>query len=174
MSELDEAWELALAEARRRARVTGRADIADYLTLRAQNDLLRRTGLDWLVNSLVQLAGDANRRGAGIQIEQQDAHRFSVGSATMVGISLTLRSGVRSLTFEGGWPRTPRDGFIRGGGLACAHIKHFGRKGANAELVLARAKKGQPRWMIKEQTGAQSALTESRLREHFHFLLAEF
>ena len=84
MTELDEAWELALAEAKRRAHAAGRADIAEYVNLRARNDLLRRTGIDWLLKSLTTLAGEANRRGAGIQIEQQDAHRFRVGSATMV------------------------------------------------------------------------------------------
>src|SRR5439155_12135607 len=110
MTELDEAWELTLAEAKRRAHAAGRADIAEYLNLRARNDLLRRTGTEWLVSSLTRLAGEANRHGAGIQIEQQDAHRFRVGSTTMVGTRLTLRNGVRALTVESGWPRSPRDG----------------------------------------------------------------
>src|SRR5437588_13073494 len=125
ITELDEAVELALAEAKRRAHAAGRADIAEYVNLRARNDLLRRTGIDWLLKSLTTLAGEANRRGAGIQIEQQDAHRFRVGSATMVGTRVTLRNGVRTLTVESGWPRTPRDGFMRGRGLACAKIQHF-------------------------------------------------
>ena len=173
MTELDDAWELALAEAKRRARAAGRTDIAEYLSLRARNDLLRRTGTEWLVSSLTSLAGEANRRGAGIQIEQQDAHRFRVGSATMVGTSVTLRNGVRALTVESGWPRTPRDGFIRGGGLACANIKHFGRPRANAELTLMRSAKGTPRWIVSEKTGAKFPLTEARLREHVLVLLDE-
>src|SRR5256886_10163324 len=142
MTELDEAWELALAEAKRRAHTAGRADIAAYLNLRARNDLLRHTGTEWLVSSLTTLAGEANRRGAGVQIEQQDAHRFRVGSTTMVGTRVTLHNGVRALTVESGWPRTPRDGFIRGGGLACANIKHFGRPRPNAGLILVRAAAG--------------------------------
>ena len=173
MTELDEAWELTLAEAKRRAHAAGRADIADYLNLRARNDLLRRTGTEWLVSSLTKLAGEANRRGAGIQIEQQDAHRFRVGSTTMVGTHVTLHNGVRALTVESGWPRTPRDGFIRGGGLACANIKHFGRPRANAELTLMRAATGAPLWMASEKTGAQSRFTEGRLRDHFLVLLGE-
>src|SRR6266404_647687 len=104
MSELDEAWELALAEAKRRAHAAGRADIAQYLALRAQNDLLRRTAIDWLVDTLTAFAADANRRGAAIQIELSDAHQFRVGPATMVGTKLTLRHGVRALSIETGWP----------------------------------------------------------------------
>jgi len=173
MTELDDAWELALAEAKRRAHAAGRADIAEYLNLRARNDLLRHTGTDWLVSSLTTLAGEANRSGAGIQIEQQEAHRFRVGSTTMVGTRVTLRNGVRALTVESGWPRAPRDGFIRGGGLACANIKHFGRPRANAELTLMRAATGAPLWMASEKTGAQSRFTEGRLRDHFLVLLGE-
>jgi len=173
MTELDDAWELALAEAKRRAHAAGRADIAEYLNLRARNDLLRHTGTDWLVSSLTTLAGEANRSGAGIQIEQQEAHRFRVGSTMMVGTRVTLRNGVRALTVESGWPRAPRDGFIRGGGLACANIKHFGRPRANAELTLMRAATGAPLWMASEKTGAQSRFTEGRLRDHFLVLLGE-
>src|SRR6266480_7849845 len=91
MTELDDAWELALAEAKRRAHAAGRADIAEYLALRAQNDLLRRTAIDWLIGTLTAFAADANRRGAAIQIELSDAHSFRVGPATMVGTNLTLR-----------------------------------------------------------------------------------
>ena len=74
MSELEDAWELALAEAMRRAQIAGRADIGGYLDLRAQNDLLRRAAADWLTITFTSLAAVANRHGAGIQIEQKDAH----------------------------------------------------------------------------------------------------
>jgi len=173
MTELDEAWELALAEAKQRARAAGRADVADYLDLRAKNDLLRRTGIDWLKHAVISLAANANRRGAGIQIEQQDAHRFRRGSATMVGSQLTLRRGVRALTVESGWPRTPRDGFVSGGGLAYATLKHFGRHRANAELLLAQSSRGVPQWLITEKGREQTPLSENHLREHFSLLLSE-
>jgi hypothetical protein len=173
MSELEEAWELALAEANRRAQAAGRADIARYLDLRAKNDLLRRTAVDWLTAFLTSLAGEANRKGAGIQIERQDPHRFRQGSATMVGIQITLRSGVRALSIESGWPRTPRDGIVSGNGLACANIKHFGRHRSNAQLLLARSSNGLPRWLVLEKTGAQTPLSEARIRQHFSLLLVE-
>ena len=158
MSELEEAWAVALAEATRRARGAGRADIARYLDLRSKNDLLRRTAIDWLTATLTSLAGEANRQGAAIQMERQDSHSFRRGSSTMVGNQLILRHGVRSLSLETGWPRTPRDGFVRGDGLACANIKHFGRPRSNAELLLARSAKGLPQWLVIEKTGDQTPL----------------
>src|SRR5260370_35646725 len=112
MSELDEAWELAMAEAKRRAHAAGRADIAQYLALRAQNDLLRRTAIDWLVGTLTASAADANRRGAAIQIQLSDAHQFRVGPATMGGTKLTRRPRCRALSLQSGRPRTPRDATV--------------------------------------------------------------
>lgn len=173
MSELDEAWELALAEAKRRAHAAGRADIAQYLALRAQNDLLRRTAIDWLIDTLTAFAADANRRGAAIQIELADGHNFRVGPATMVGTKLTLRHGVRALSIESGWPRAPRDGIVRGNGLACANLKHLGRPRHNTQLLLARASSGVPQWLIIERTETRTALSEAHLRNHIAFLLAE-
>jgi len=173
LTELEDAWEQALADAKQRARVAGRTDIEDYLDLRRQNDLRRRTATAWLMNNLTTLAGDANRRGAAIQIETQPEHRFMLGHATMVGNKLTLRCGVRALTVESGWPRTPRDGFIRGGGLARANLKHFGRQESDAELLLARSSQGAPQWLVIEKSGARISLTENHLREHISILLSE-
>lgn len=173
MNELEDAWELALSEAMRQARLNGRADIARYLDLRAQNDLLRRAAMDWLTTTFTSLAAVANRHGAGIQIQQEDAHRFRRGSATMVGTQVILRRGVRALTLESGWPRMPGDGFVRGDGLACANIKHLGRHRSNAELLLARSAKGAPQWIIMEKTEARVPLTEEQIRQHFSILLSE-
>lgn len=167
MSELEDAWELALADAQMRAHAAGRRDIADFLTVRRRNDLLRRTAVDWLINEFVSLAGQANRAGAGIQIEQTDSHRFTRRNATMVGRLVTLRRGVRQLIIECGWPRTPRDGIVRGGGLACANIKHFGRRGANAELLLEPLANDQPHWVIVEDDVSQALFAEKTLRSHF-------
>jgi hypothetical protein len=167
MSELEDAWELALADAQMRARVSGRSDIAEYLTVRRRNDLLRRTAIDWLINEVILLAGQANRAGAGIQIQQTDPHRFSRRNATMVGRQVTLRRGVRELTIECGWPRTPRDGIVRGGGLACANIKHYGRTRANAELLLTPLADGKPHWLIADDETQRTVFAEETLRAHF-------
>ena len=168
MSELEEEWAQALAEAERRARAAGRGDIAEYLALRASNDLARKAGADWLFATFTAFAGEANRVGASVQLVRTDAHRFRVGNATMVGTLLTLRMGVRALMIEVGWPRAPGDGFIRGGGLACAQVRHFGNRRADEELLLARSERNDaPQWFVLEQTGTRSQFLEDRARRHF-------
>jgi hypothetical protein len=163
VSELEDAWAAGLAEAEARARAHGRTDVADYLALRNSNDLIRRIAGDWLLTLFTTVAGEANRAGAAIQISTQDAHRFKVGSASMVGSLLSLGSGVRKLLVEVGWPRTPRDGFIRGGGLACGNIKHVGIKPANEELRLALDAKGTPTWIVMK--GHETHDDPSKLRD---------
>ena len=169
MGELDEAWAAALSEAEQRARLAGRRDMAEYLALRNSNDLLRKAGVDWLVAGFTTLAGEANRTGASIQISTKDGHRFPVGTATMVGHLLTLINGVRTLYVEAGWPRTPRDGFVRGGGLANANIRHMGLRHASQELLLTRSKAGAPTW--KSLSTKPFELHESDLRRHIAILL---
>ena len=144
MSELDEAWALALAEAEARARMAGHVDIAAYLALRNSNDLLRTTGIAWLISTFENLAGEANRHGASIQVARDDKHRFQIGNNTMVGRLLTLTAGVRTLFIETGWPRTPRDGIVSGAGLARANIRHLGLKSASDSLLLVLTQSGAP------------------------------
>ena len=169
MSELDEAWALALAEAEQKARLAGRRDLADYLALRNSNDLLRKAGIDWLLAGFTSLAGDANRGGASLQISTADAHRFRVGNSTMVGRVVTLTNGVRRLSVEAGWPRVPRDGIVRGGGLAAAHILHLGIRSASDELLLSKSSAGSPQWTLINRDG--SVLHESDIRRHLNILL---
>lgn len=173
MSELEEAWQLALAAAEQRAHGAGRADVAAYLRLKSSNDLLRKTGIEWLLQTFRVLAGKANRAGAAIQISEQDSHRFSVGNATMVGPQLTLTFGVRTLSIEAGWPRVPGDSFIRGGGLARARIKHLGRGSLNQELLLERTPHGPPVWGVINRTGKQSKLLEAGLQQHIAKLISD-
>lgn len=171
MSELDEAWALALAEAESRARREGRTDVAKYLALRKSNDFLRKTGIDWLITTFQTIAGEANRKGGSIQISREDSHRFHIGNATMVGTLLTMGVRVRKLSIEAGWPRTPKDGFIRGGGLACANIKHLGLKRANEELLLFQSPQGTPRWLGHDKRGHKHEIHEANLKKHVALLL---
>jgi hypothetical protein len=167
MSELDEAWAAALSEAEQKARLAGRADVAAYLSLKHSNDLLRKAGVQWLIESFTVAAGEANRGGASIQIARQDDHRFRMGSSTMVGQLVTLTFGVRTLLVEAGWPRVPRDGIVRGGGLACANIRHLGLRGASEELLLAKTSNGTPGW--KSLTTQRPTLHASDI--HYHILV---
>jgi hypothetical protein len=169
--ELDEAWALGLAEAERRARASGRTDVAEYLALRSSNDLIRKIASDWLQKMFVSAAAEANRAGAAIQTSTEDAHRFKVGNASMVGSRLSLAYGVRRLLVEIGWPRTPRDGFIRGGGLACGNIKHVGIQPANEELRLVLNPEGTPSWMVQPKHGTPREFHETNVKDHVAILL---
>ena len=169
MSELDEAWAAALSEAEHKARLAGRKDVAEYLSLKNSNDLLRTAGVKWLIESFTIAAGEANRAGGSIQIARTEGHRFRVGTSTMVGLLVTLTNGVRTLFVEAGWPRVPRDGIVRGGGLACANIRHMGIRNASEELLLARTSSGAPRW--KSLTKNRPHLHESDVHRHIAILL---
>jgi len=174
LSELEAEWARRLAEAEQRARTSGRSDVADYLALRSLNDMARNTGIEWLLATFTAHAGEANRTGAGIGLTHTDAHRFRVGNSTMVGRRLALSAGVRVLTIEAGWPRTPGDGIVRGGGLAAARISHFGDPRAGVELLLVQsAEDGSPRWLVLDATDARPAapLEEARVRQHVAKLL---
>jgi hypothetical protein len=171
VSELDEAWTLGLAQAEERARALGRTDVAEYLALRSSNDLIRKVGSEWLLTMFTEAAGKANRTGVGIQTATEHAHRFKVGPAGMVGSSLRLARGVRSLLLEVGWPRTPGDGFIRGGGLACAHIKHLGIQHANEELRLIVNPEGVPSWMVLVKHGPAKEFHQRNVDHHVAILL---
>lgn len=174
MSELDEAWALALAKAE--ARAAGRTDISEYLALRSSNDLIRKTAGKWLLGMFAAAAGEANRAGASIKISTEDAHRFKVGNANMVGSRLSLGSGVRMLLVEVGWPRLPRDGFIRGGGLACSNLKHLGIKLKNEELRLIVRSDGTPSWIAQRKHGSPlepQEFHETNVRNHIAILLAD-
>ena len=172
MSELEAEWARRLAEAEQSARKSGRGDVADYLALRALNDMARNTGVEWLLATFNAHAGEANRAGAGIRLAQTDEHRFRVGVSTMVGRRLTLTAGVRVLTVEAGWPRTPRDGIVRGGGLAAARITHFGNPSANDELLLMQKPGDAPRWMVLDPAGVRPALEAARVGRHVEKLLS--
>lgn len=169
MGELDEAWAAALSEAEQRARLAGRKDVAEYLSLKNSNDLVRKAGIEWLVTEFTTQAGEANRAGASIQFSKKDGHRFAMGSSTMVGHLLTLTFGIRTLYIEAGWPRVPRDGFVRGGGLACANIRHLGIRAAGQELLLTKTNAGAPIW--KSVSTKRSHLNVSDIRRHIEILL---
>ena len=169
MSELDEAWAAALSEAEQKARLAGRGDLAEYLSLRNSNDLLRKAGVQWLMESFTTAAGEANRAGASIKIARTEGQRFRTGTSTMVGHLITLTFGVRTLFIEAGWPRVPRDGIVHGGGLASANIRHLGIRAASEELVLAKTTSGAPGW--KSLTKNRPTLHASDIAYHISILL---
>lgn len=171
LGELDEAWARALAEAEQRARAARRADITTYLALRTSNDLLRKTGADWLQAMFITVAGEPAYLTAGIQVSKEDGYRFKVGNATMVGSRLSLTRGLRTLFVEVGWPRAPGDSFIRGGGLACANVAHLGIKTASEQLRLVVDAGGIPHWKVQSHRAEAREIHEADIRKHIALLL---
>jgi hypothetical protein len=170
-SGFDEDYESRMAEAQGRARAQGRGDVVEYLSLRASNDSVRARAVEWLLDSFMAAAGEMNRAGAGLTLARTDSHRFRVGTSTMVGTRLTLSRGLRSLTVEAGWPRAPRDGIVRGGGLAAARAAHFGDRKRDEEFLLVPAGREEARWLAIDNKGARTELLEERMRAHVTRLL---
>ena len=175
MEEAERELSEQLLEAARRAgaHATGGGPLLNYLSLRAANDQLRERGVGALFEVFTALAGEANRRGAAVTLSRAEPHRFRVGNSTMVGTRLTLARGVRSLTVEAGWPRAPRDGIVRGGGLACARVTHFGAPAAGEDLLLVLDVGGTPVWVAPAEGGAHRELTPERVCRHVLKLLGD-
>jgi hypothetical protein len=171
MNELDEIWQQMIQEAAAKAKGAGRSDVADYLALKAGNDAIRAAGCRWLFDSFLELSEVVNKQGIRLEIENENPHRFASGQSTMVGSLLRFRFGVRSLTVEAGWTRTPGDGFMRGGALAAARVTHFGIGAANADLLLIPQKENMPQWFALEKSGTRNPLSSNDLREHFNIFI---
>lgn len=171
MHELDEVWENMMNEAIARAKSSGRSDVADYLQLKAVNDAARAASVNWLFDAALEIAAEINRRSSvAISVENEHPYRFALGNATLVGSVARFRLGVRCLTVEAGWTRTPSDGFMRNGALAAARISHFGMKQQNSELVLLRLD-NSPHWFAVEKDGNRSLFDSRTLQKHFQIFL---
>jgi len=173
MNELEENWADFMREANLRARGAN-SGVADYLRLRETNDAARRIGIEWLLGAFLQVAAEANRRGMGIAVEKKEPHSFPVGAATMQGSLVRLKIGIRSVAVEAGYPQTPQDGFVRGGGLACARISHFGLAKANEELMLIRSEQTPPVWYIVEENNFRRQFHIPQLKHHFETFVGKF
>lgn len=146
MSELDQIWFRMLDEASVRATDAGKHDVADYLRLRATHDAIRNAGVAWLIDSMIEIATRTTRNLYRLTIEREEPHNFAMGSSNMVGSCLKIRQGVRCLTIEAGWARTPSDGIMHKGALAFARISHFGMPKERLELRLVHTE-SLPQWL---------------------------
>jgi hypothetical protein len=172
VTELDQFWTNEIALALEKAKATGRRDIADYLTLRASNDFLRSSAIKWLMKAFVDVAEEFQLKGKRLSMETDTKHHFPVGHSTMAGTRLSFKFGVRVLTIEAGWTRTPEHGFMRGGTLAHAKVSHFGLIKANKDLVLVKMK-DSPLWLVQEDEHIRNPLFEDFFHENFSFLFDE-
>lgn len=167
MMELDEIWAQKLEDALANAQASGRTDVAEYLALKAANDAVRQTGVQWLFGALLEIcAADPY-----LKIENETAHRFKFSGAEMVGYLLRLRQGVRCLSLEAGWTRTPNDGFMRGGALAAARLTHFGMAKQNADLILLRPNE-TPQWFLIDENGRRENFNSNHLQAHYRIFMS--
>jgi hypothetical protein len=165
MNELEKAWPELIADAVARARGAGRHDMADFLALKGSNDLIRTAAIKWLFDSIIEVASRAQSKFPMLTIDREEPHSFGYRGARVTGSILRMRLGVRCLTVEAGWTRTPNDGFMRGGALAFAKITHFGMPKQNVELLLLKGDNA-PAWNIV--TGDDNGVFESAaVEEHF-------
>jgi hypothetical protein len=170
MNELDDQWANMLSLARQKAAEGGRSDVVDYLKLRAENDLVRDAGIRWLFDSMISIATTREGAASGIAVERVDPHNFTYGRANIVGSLLQVRHGVRCLTLEAGWTRTPADGFMKGGALAIGRLVHFGMSKNNSDLMLVRSGSNVV-WREVPTSGDTAVFDSERLLAHFHLFL---
>lgn len=166
MPELDQIWTQMLERAETGATAAGRDHVAEYLRLRASNDAIRRAGVGWLIDTFVEIATAPRGLPAHPAIDREDPHRFARGSSNMVGTRLNIRHGVRCLSVEAGWARTPSDGIMAQGALAFARISHFGMPRATAEMRLVHSG-DLPTWIGDDG----SVIDTEGLERHFELFL---
>jgi hypothetical protein len=171
MNELDEVWSQMLEKAIDGSEAAGRGDVAQYLRLKATNDAIRRHSVQWLFDSMIAIVTEADPEFVRFSVEREEPHNFAFRGANMAGSLLRIRHGVRCLTLEAGWTRTPSDGFMRGGALAHARITHFGIPRENRDLVLVRGN-DLPEWHEAEKKGTTEIFDSADLRRHFAVLTA--
>ena len=171
MTDIDDVWTSILASAADNAGSVHR-DVADFLSLKASNDQIRQAAMTWLFEGLTQIAAEANRRNIPVTIERVDSHRFGYRGANIVGSLLRVRQGVRSLSVEAGWTRSPGDGFMRGGAMAVARIAHFGMREAGADLILIRHE-GTPIWCSIDRDETRVEFRLQDLMRHFAIFIGE-
>lgn len=145
--------------------------MADYLSLRATNDEIRSAGVSALFEALTTIVNEEAKSGRQITATFVETHNFTYQNANISGSRIEFRIGIRCLTVEAGWTRTPTDGFMRGGALAIARFHHFGIKKANVELFLVRRNTGVV-WMLVDEGVAVSIFAYEQLKGHIDILIA--
>lgn len=170
MTERDELWDDLPAEMIDFAQAASRHDLADFIALKASNDEIRQRAVEWLLGIFTEIAGQLNRRNVPVEIERHEPHSFAAFKANMVGIKAIFRHGLRCLTIEAGWTRLPSDGFMRGGALAVAQIRHFGLKRHSMDLAVLKID-DQPRWHEIDSDNVAHSIEIADLARHLAILV---
>lgn len=166
MNEFERQWSELLKNATKLAAETGRDDIAEYLSLRASNDTIRKTGIEWIFEMLTAFVAKADQNGYSLKAEREEPYSFRLGSSNLTGSVLRIRQGVRCLSVEAGWTRAPGDGIMRGGALAAGKISHFGIPKANMEIYLVRSGDAYI-WNFQTRNDLRGYFGSEHLAAHF-------
>ena len=170
MAEISEFWDEILNRKPGDIAVPDDRVVADFIALKATNDEIRQRAIDELIASFTELAAHASRHNIPIETEHKEPHNFAAYGANMVGVKTSFRHGIRCLSVEAGWTRLPGDGFMRGGALAVAHIRHFGLKQHGMDLALLKTG-DRPAWFeIDSENTARPVELESFIR-HMSLLI---
>lgn len=169
MTELDQIWSDMIGAATASAARSGNKGVLDYLMLRASNDQIRTAGVAWLFDTANAIGATAMAFRPHLSAESVEPHSFSHGNSNLVGRRVNFQLGVRCLSIEAGWTRTPSDGIMRGGALATARIAHFGmpREMMLLQLILAEP---SPVWIDPETS---RSISSSHIEYHFARLLSD-
>jgi hypothetical protein len=170
VAESAELWDSLPAEMIDFAQSASQKDLADLIALKASNDEIRQRAIEWLFGIFTELAGQLNRRNIPVEIERHEPHNFAAFKANMAGVKVNLRHGIRCLTIEAGWTRTPSDGFMRGGALAVAHIRHFGLKRHSMDLALLKID-DRPQWHSIDSDNVAHRVEIADLARHLAILV---
>jgi hypothetical protein len=170
MEILDDVWEELIAEAARNPQVIVREGLADFLAVKTANDAIRAAAVGQLLKTMTGAVEHANRKGLAIAVETAENHRFKIEKMTLAGSLVRFRLGVRCLTVEAGWTRTPADGFMRGNALAVARLTHFGIAKANAELHLLKFDE-EPQWYLVGNERVRTPFGVEELIGHLQIFL---
>ncbi|CAN5337998.1 hypothetical protein BH20ACI2_BH20ACI2_15840 [soil metagenome] len=167
MAELDQIWMDLLDQASLRAIENGQHRVADYLRLKLANDTIRQAGVDWLFQTLIDQASAASKDQPQLRIDRVSPHSFKIGTSNMVGSLIQVQHGVRCVSLEAGWVRTPSDGIMRNSALAHARIKHFGMASEDNEFRLIR---GEPLPLWIDEEGAE--IRADDIHRHLQIVLS--
>lgn len=155
---------------------------AEYLALKAANDQLRERGKQWLLDTLTQLCGEANRRmgtqpdQVGIQTGIQE-WQFKVENTTMAGERFGARYRYKTLTVEVGWPRLPEHGFLTDNAMARAQVSlsqnTMLQPQVVAELIFKKSGSSEPMWFLLQNKTLGPVVTVARLNEYLNLILTD-
>jgi hypothetical protein len=167
VNELEQIWPQLIDAAADNAASTGRHSVAEYLRLKATNDVIRTTAVAWLVDTFLELLGEAMSERSNLIVEREEPYTFQRGASTMVGTLIEVRQGVRRLGLAAGWTRAPAHGIMQNNALAYARFIHFGMPKAGADLRLVRGDE-LPQWLDDSGHSIDSEV----LRRHLEIMLS--